>query len=81
MHEHMARTPSWKVRTWAVAVLLAATAAGCGGDDDNGNGGNAAITNCGDLIGLAVPASAVASARRRHRTEDVRRILQDLGRN
>ncbi len=59
MHDHLARTPGWKIRTWAVAVLTAATLAGCGSDDDNGTGGVAPLA-CADFIGLTVPASAVA---------------------
>ncbi len=60
MTSYLARARTLKVRTWAL-ILMAATAAGCGSsDDDNGSGGNAAPLSCGDLIGLAVPASAMA---------------------
>ena len=60
MNGHFARVRSWKIKPWAAALLIVATAGGCGGDDDNGNNGTVTALNCGDLIGMAVPASAIA---------------------
>jgi len=61
MNRYFACARYRKIGSWLAALLVIATAGGCGsGGDDNVSGATATELSCGGLIGMTVPASAIA---------------------
>ena len=60
MDEYFGRRRFLNIAAWVAPLMVVATVSGCGSsDDDNGGGSIANALNCGDLMGMAVPASSI----------------------